>query len=67
MGVLFAGTLAQLVVWRMLGGLGIAPTHIRGRLVTRYQLSIVLGIFSALLVNMLIQRGGDDAWNIASG
>jgi SP family arabinose:H+ symporter-like MFS transporter len=80
-GVLFAGTLAQFVAWRMLGGLGIgaasilapmyiaeiAPTRIRGRLVTLYQLGIVLGIFSAVLVNMLIQRGGNEAWNIASG
>ena len=80
-GVLFAGTLAQFVLWRMLGGLGIgaasilapmyiaeiAPTRVRGRLVTLYQLGIVLGIFSAVFVNMLIQRAGDDAWNAASG
>jgi SP family arabinose:H+ symporter-like MFS transporter len=80
-GVLFAGTLTQFVVWRMLGGIGIgaasilapmyiaeiAPTLIRGRLVTLYQLGIVLGIFSAVLVNMLIQRGGDDAWNTTTG
>jgi SP family arabinose:H+ symporter-like MFS transporter len=51
-GVLFAGSLTQFVVWRMLGGIGtgaasilapmyiaeIAPTLIRGRLVTLYQL-----------------------------
>jgi SP family arabinose:H+ symporter-like MFS transporter len=80
-GVLFAGTLAQFVAWRLLGGLGIgaasilapmyiaeiAPTRIRGRLVTLYQLGIVLGIFCAVLVNMLIQRGGDEAWNTANG
>jgi MFS transporter, SP family, arabinose:H+ symporter len=80
-GVFLSGTLAQFVVWRMLGGLGIgaasilapmyiaeiAPTRIRGRLVTLYQLGIVLGIFSAVLVNMFIQRGGSDAWNITSG
>ena len=65
----------------MLGGLGIgaasivapmyiaeiAPTRIRGRLVTLYQLGIVLGILSAVFVNMLIQRMGDDAWNVAIG
>jgi SP family arabinose:H+ symporter-like MFS transporter len=34
----------------------IAPTQARGRLVTLYQLGIVLGIFSAVYVNMLIAR-----------
>ena len=80
-GVLAAGSLTSFVVWRMLGGIGIgaasilapmyiaeiAPTRVRGRLVTLYQLGIVLGIFSAVFVNMLIQRVGDDAWNVATG
>jgi SP family arabinose:H+ symporter-like MFS transporter len=80
-GMLFAGTLTQFVFWRLLGGLGIgaasiispmyiaeiAPTHLRGRLVTLYQLGIVLGILAAVFVNMLIQRIGDDAWNTAMG
>jgi SP family arabinose:H+ symporter-like MFS transporter len=58
------------VAWRILGGVGIgaasilapmyiaeiAPTQMRGRLVTLYQLGIVLGIFSAVFVNMLIAR-----------
>jgi SP family arabinose:H+ symporter-like MFS transporter len=77
----FTGTLAWYSLWRILGGLGIgaasivapmyiaeiAPTPIRGRLVTLYQLGIVLGILSAVSVNMLIQRMGDDAWNTAVG
>ena len=77
----FAGSLTEFTLWRMLGGLGIgaasivapmyiaeiAPTRIRGRLVTLYQLGIVLGILSAVFVNMLIQRMGDDAWNVAVG
>jgi SP family arabinose:H+ symporter-like MFS transporter len=41
----------------------IAPTRMRGRLVTLYQLGIVLGILSAVFVNMLIQRGGTEEWN----
>ena len=81
LGVWFAGSLTQFVLWRMIGGLGIgaasivapmyiaeiAPTRMRGRLVTFYQLGIVLGILSAVFVNMLIQRMGDDAWNVALG
>jgi SP family arabinose:H+ symporter-like MFS transporter len=80
-GMLFAGSFTQFVFWRLLGGLGIgaasiispmyiaevAPTRLRGRLVTLYQLGIVLGILAAVFVNMLIQRMGDDAWNTATG
>lgn len=80
-GILFAGDLNQFVFWRVIGGLGIggasvispnyiaeiAPTRIRGRCVTLYQLGIVVGILSAVFVNMLIQRMGDEAWNIAVG
>jgi MFS transporter, SP family, arabinose:H+ symporter len=79
-GMLFAGSFTQFVFWRLLGGLGIgaasiispmyvaevAPTRLRGRLVTLYQLGIVLGILAAVFVNMLIQRMGDDAWNTAT-
>ncbi len=80
-GMLFASSLHQFVVWRLIGGLGIgaasvispnyiaeiAPTRVRGRCVTLYQLGIVVGILAAVFVNMLIQRMGDEAWNIASG
>jgi len=80
-GIWFAGSLTEFVAWRMVGGLGIggasivapmyiaeiAPTRVRGRLVTLYQLGIVLGIFSAVFVNMLIQRLGDEAWNTGLG
>ena len=81
LGIWFAGSLTQFVLWRMIGGLGIgaasivapmyiaeiAPTRIRGRLVTIYQLGIVLGVLAAVVANMLIQRMGDDAWNVAWG
>lgn len=80
-GVFFSGSLSSFVVWRMLGGVGIgaasilapmyiaeiAPTRLRGRLVTLYQLGIVLGILSAVFINMLIQRGGTEAWNQSVG
>jgi len=81
LGMLFAGDLHQFVVWRLVGGLGIgaasviapnyiaeiAPTRVRGRCVTLYQLGIVVGILAAVFVNMLIQRLGDEAWNISTG
>ena len=65
----------------MIGGLGIgaasvispnyiaeiAPTRVRGRCVTLYQLGIVVGILAAVFINMLIQRMGDEAWNTAVG
>jgi SP family arabinose:H+ symporter-like MFS transporter len=35
--------------------------------VTLYQLGIVVGILAAVFVNMLIQRMGDEAWNITTG
>src|ERR1700691_2866675 len=80
-GMLFAGSLNQFVGWRLLGRLGIgaasviapnyiaeiAPTRVRGRCVTLYQMGIVVGILAAVFVNMLIQRMGDEAWNTATG
>lgn len=80
-GILFAANLRQFVVWRLIGGLGIgaasvispnyiaeiAPTRVRGRCVTLYQLGIVVGILAAVFVNLLIQRMGDEAWNTEVG
>jgi MFS transporter, SP family, arabinose:H+ symporter len=80
-GILFAGSFTQFVAWRLLAGLGIgaasiispmyiseiAPTRMRGRLVTLYQVGIVVGILTAVFANMLIQRMGDEAWNISVG
>ncbi len=80
-GMLFARNLNQFVVWRLIGGVGIgaasvispnyiaeiAPTSVRGRCVTLYQLGIVVGILAAVFVNMLIQRMGDESWNISTG
>jgi SP family arabinose:H+ symporter-like MFS transporter len=80
-GMLFAENLHQFVLWRLIGGVGIgaasvispnyiaeiAPTRVRGRCVTLYQLGIVVGILAAVFINMLIQRMGDEAWNISTG
>src|SRR5450755_1414921 len=80
-GMLFAADLHQFVLWRLIGGVGIgaasvispnyiaeiAPTRVRGRCVTLYQLGIVVGILAAVFVNMLIQRMGDETWNISTG
>lgn len=80
-GILFAGSFTQFVAWRMLSGVGIgaasilspmyiaeiAPARLRGRLVTLYQLGIVVGILTAVFMNMQIERLGDEAWNISTG
>jgi SP family arabinose:H+ symporter-like MFS transporter len=80
-GMLFAADLHQFVLWRLIGGVGIgaasviapnyiaeiAPSGIRGRCVTLYQLGIVVGILAAVFTNMLIQRMGNEAWNVSTG
>ena len=70
---------------RFIGGIGIgvasalspmyiaevSPAHIRGRLVSLNQMTIVLGILAAQIVNMLLARETSDpegmAWNLAWG
>ncbi|HEX8508102.1 MAG TPA: sugar porter family MFS transporter [Propionibacteriaceae bacterium] len=66
-GTGFAGSLSVLVIFRIVGGLGvgmasviapayiaeIAPARIRGRLASLQQLAIVTGIFISLLVDFL--------------
>jgi SP family arabinose:H+ symporter-like MFS transporter len=80
-GVWAAGTFAQYVIWRIIGGIGIgaasivapmyiaemAPANIRGRLVVFYQLGIVTGILSAVYINMLIETSGSKTWNVDHG
>ena len=69
-GVAFAGQLSVFVGWRMLGGFAIglasslspmyiaelAPAHLRGKLVSLNQLTLVIGILLAQLANWLIAR-----------
>lgn len=66
----WAGSFNQFILWRVLGGVAIgmasnlsplyiaevAPAHLRGRLVTLNQLTIVFGILAAQLLNMVMAR-----------
>ena len=45
----------------------IAPSDKRGRLVTLYQLAIVIGINLIYFINMKIAASGDEAWNVEVG
>ena len=70
-----------LVVFRIIGGLGIgiasmnAPTYIaelspaaiRGKMVTYYQLAIVVGFFVVFLATFAIGNSGDEAYNLNRG
>lgn len=80
-GAAVPSTLTQFVLFRFIGGLGIgaasmvsplyitelAPAAIRGKLVSYYQLAIVIGILVIFFVNTLIQGSGDEAWNVEYG
>ncbi len=69
-----------LVIARIIGGLGIgiasnvstlyiaeiSPTHIRGRMVSIYQLSVVTGIFVTFFINATIEGLGNDAWDVST-
>ncbi len=77
----FATNLTQFILARLIGGLGIgaasmlsplyiseiAPAKNRGRLVSLYQLAIVIGINLIYFVNLRIAALGDEAWNIEKG
>jgi sugar porter (SP) family MFS transporter len=66
----WAGNFHQFILWRLAGGVAIgmasnlspryiaeiAPAQMRGRLVSLNQLTIVIGILAAQLLNMLIAR-----------
>jgi MFS transporter, SP family, sugar:H+ symporter len=81
-GTGLAGTLALLIFFRVIGGVGvgvasviapayiaeIAPARIRGRLGSLQQLAIVLGIFVALLIDyVLATAAGSSEKNFALG
>jgi sugar porter (SP) family MFS transporter len=73
--------LTELVIARMIGGLGVgmasllsplyiselSPARIRGRLVSLNQLAIVIGFLVVYFANAFIQQLGDEAWNIEYG
>ena len=74
-------SVSLLVMFRIIGGLGIgiasmnapmyiaeiAPAHKRGKLVTFYQLAIVLGFFLVFLVTYMIGNRLNEAQNLAYG
>ena len=80
-GSAIPSSLFTFVIARFIGGLGIgaasmlsplyiaeiAPSDKRGRLVTLYQLAIVIGINLIYFVNMQIAAAGDESWNIEMG
>lgn len=80
-GSAIPANLTQFAIYRFIGGLGIgaasmvsplyitelAPAKIRGKLVSYYQLAIVLGILLIFFVNSIIQSSGDEAWNVEYG
>jgi len=80
-GVALAPSFSQYILWRIVGGVGIgaasivapmyiaeiAPQRVRGRLVVLYQLGIVLGILAAVFTNLLIQKSGDEIWDMQRG
>lgn len=73
--------LTQFVLARFIGGVGvgaasilsplyiseISPSKIRGKLVTIYQIAIVVGINLIYVVNYFIAGSGDDLWNVNIG
>lgn len=84
LGTGLAGSYLVFVLFRMVGGIGIglasalspmyiaevAPSHLRGRLVSLNQMTIVIGILAAQVVNLLIAEnvptGASDAFIRAS-
>jgi SP family arabinose:H+ symporter-like MFS transporter len=80
-GSAVAGNVYQLIVARLIGGLGIgistvaaplyiaeiAPASYRGRLAGMFQFNIVLGIVIAYLSNALLAGIGDNAWRWMMG
>ncbi|WP_179351413.1 sugar porter family MFS transporter [Winogradskyella vidalii] len=77
----FPQTVSMLVVFRIIGGLGIgvasmnapmyiaeiAPSNIRGRMVSYYQLAIVIGFFVVFLATYFIGNDLTEAENIQFG
>ncbi len=81
LGILPNWGLSLFVIFRMIGGVGIgiasivspmyiseiAPANIRGRLISIYQLGIVLGILVIYFVNAMIAGLYDEGWNVETG
>ncbi|GAB93967.1 sugar porter family MFS transporter [Gordonia rhizosphera] len=77
-GTAYTQTIWDLLLWRVLGGLGIgiasviapayiaeiAPARFRGALASMQQLAITLGIFAALLSDKLLQSAAGQPMNV---
>lgn len=80
-GCAFSGTFDQLVIWRIVGGIGIgvvsiiSPLYIsevavaqyRGRLVSLYQLAVTVGFLGAYLVNYQLLSISENSAGLGSG
>ncbi|WP_224997894.1 sugar porter family MFS transporter [Cesiribacter sp. SM1] len=80
-GSAIPNNLTHFIIARFIGGLGvgaasmlsplyiseIAPAHIRGTLVSLYQLAIVIGINLVYFINMQIATQNSEAWNVDLG
>ena len=80
-GCAIARNTSGLVIYRIIGGLGvgiasmmspiyiaeIAPSKMRGRLVSYNQFAIITGMIAVYLVNYLIAARGNESWNLQSG
>jgi len=80
-GVALAANLTEFVLFRVVGGIGIgaasmlsplyisevAPAKMRGKLVSVYQLAIVIGILIIYFVNYGIAGLGSEQWKVDTG
>jgi SP family arabinose:H+ symporter-like MFS transporter len=80
-GAALVGSLTGFVLFRVVGGIGIgaasmlsplyisevSPARMRGKLVSVYQLAIVIGILIIYFVNYGIQGLGTEAWKVDTG
>ncbi|HEX2534267.1 MAG TPA: sugar porter family MFS transporter [Chitinophagaceae bacterium] len=81
LGIMLPLSLSWFIFFRFIGGVGIgiasmlapmyiseiAPAGIRGRLISIYQLGIVIGILLIYFVNAAIAGLYDEAWNVEQG
>jgi SP family arabinose:H+ symporter-like MFS transporter len=81
LGIMLPMGLNWFIAFRLIGGIGIgiasmlsplyiseiAPANIRGRLISIYQMGIVLGILLIYFVNAWIASRHNESWNIDSG
>ena len=81
LGIMLPMGLNSFIIFRLIGGVGIgiasmlsplyiseiAPANIRGRLISIYQMGIVLGILLIYFVNAWIAGMHDESWNVDSG